>query len=44
MALTDTAVRNAKADGRTVRMFNERGLNLELSPNGGKWWRAEIPL
>jgi len=39
MPLTDTAVRNAKAGSKTARMFDERGLYLEVSPAGGKWWR-----
>jgi integrase len=41
MALTDTAVKNAKSDGKTVKMFDERGLYLELSSSGGKWWRLK---
>jgi hypothetical protein len=41
MALTDTAIKNAKADGKTAKLFDERGLYLELSPNGGKWWRLK---
>jgi integrase len=41
MALTDTAVKNAKSDGKTVKIFDERGLYLELSPSGGKWWRLK---
>jgi integrase len=41
MALTDTAVKNANSDGKTVKMFDERGLYLELSPSGGKWWRLK---
>ena len=28
MALTNTAVKNAKSDGKTVKMFDERGLVL----------------
>ncbi|MGB5641976.1 MAG: integrase arm-type DNA-binding domain-containing protein, partial [Gammaproteobacteria bacterium] len=39
MALTDTAVRNAKPADKTKRLFDERGLYLEISPKGGKWWR-----
>ena len=39
MPLTDTAVRNAKPGSKTARMFDERGLYLEVSPAGGKWWR-----
>jgi len=39
MPLTDTAVRSAKPRKGAVRLFDERGLYLEISPAGGKWWR-----
>jgi Integrase len=40
MPLTDIAVRNAKPDNsKTIRLKDERGLYLEISPAGGKWWR-----
>ncbi|MEX3924002.1 tyrosine-type recombinase/integrase [Paraburkholderia sp. BR10936] len=39
MALTDVAVRNAKATGKLYRLFDERGMYLEVSATGGKWWR-----
>ena len=39
MPLTDTAVRNAKASGKPQRIFDGGGLYVEISPNGGKWWR-----
>jgi integrase len=39
MALTDTAVRNAKPGAKPVKLFDERGLFLLVTPNGGKWWR-----
>lgn len=39
MSLTATAIRNAKPTGRTQRLFDGGGLYLEVSPNGGKWWR-----
>ena len=39
MPLTDVAVRNAKPSAKTVRLRDERGLYLEISPKGGKWWR-----
>ena len=39
MPLTDTAVRKAKPGEKPVRMFDERGLYLEVAPTGGKWWR-----
>lgn len=41
MALTDVVVRNAKPSGKTFKLFDERGLYLEVSPNGGKWWRLK---
>ena len=41
MALTDVVVRNAKSIGKTFKLFDERGLYLEVSPNGGKWWRLK---
>jgi integrase len=39
--LTDTAIRNAKPAEKSVRLFDERGLYLEVSPTGGKWWRLK---
>jgi len=41
MPLTDVSIRNAKAGDKTVRLFDERGLYLEISPSGGKWWRLK---
>ena len=41
MPLSATAVRNAKPSTKSVRMFDERGLYLEVSPSGGKWWRLK---
>ncbi|MFP5260108.1 MAG: tyrosine-type recombinase/integrase [Acidobacteriota bacterium] len=39
MPLTDVAVRNAKPGPKTIRLRDDRGLYLEISPRGGKWWR-----
>jgi len=39
MALTDIGVRNAKPTGKLYRLFDERGMYLEVSAAGGKWWR-----
>lgn len=39
MSLTDTAVRNAKPGAKPIKMFDERGLFLIVTPAGGKWWR-----
>ena len=41
MSLTNTTVRNAKAGKKAVKLFDERGLYLEVSPAGGKWWRLK---
>jgi integrase len=41
MPLTDTAIRNAKPGEKTIKLFDERGLYLEVSPAGGKWWRLK---
>jgi integrase len=37
--LTEVQVRNAKALGKPLRLHDERGLYLQVSPSGGKWWR-----
>ena len=39
MPLTDIAIRSAKPQAKTVRLFDGGGLYLEVSPTGGKWWR-----
>lgn len=39
MPLTVTAIKNAAPGQRTRRLYDERGLYLEVSPKGGKWWR-----
>jgi integrase len=41
MPLTDTRIRNAKPEDKPTRLFDERGLYLEVSPAGGKWWRLK---
>src|SRR5271170_4830090 len=41
MPLTDTAVRNAKPAKKAVKLFDDRGLYLEVSPAGGKLWRLK---
>ena len=41
MPLTDVSIRNAKAGYKTVKLFDERGLYLEIAPSGGKWWRLK---
>jgi len=39
MPLTDTAVKNAKAGEKIIRLPDGRGLSLEIAPAGGKRWR-----
>jgi integrase len=41
MSLTNTAIRNANPRTKPVKLFDERGLYLEVSPAGGKWWRLK---
>lgn len=41
MTLTDTKIRNTKPGNKPQRLFDERGLYLEVSPTGGKWWRLK---
>ena len=35
MPLTDTAIRNAKPGEKPVKLFDARGLYLEIAPRGG---------
>ncbi|MCY4420488.1 MAG: integrase arm-type DNA-binding domain-containing protein [Gammaproteobacteria bacterium] len=41
MSLTNTAIRNAKPGEKIRKIFDGRGLYLEISPSGGKWWRLK---
>ena len=41
MALSDTAIRNAKPGVKPVRLFDGGGLYVEVAPGGGKWWRLK---
>jgi integrase len=41
MPLTDVSIRNAKPGNKTAKLSDERGLYLEISPKGGKWWRLK---
>lgn len=42
MPLTDAAIRKAKPGEKPLRLFDERGLYLEVAPGGGKWWRLKF--
>lgn len=39
MALTDTAIRNAKPISKAFKLYDEAGLFIQVTPSGGKWWR-----
>ena len=41
MALTDTAIRNAKPREKATKITDAGGLYLLLNPNGSKWWRFD---
>lgn len=41
MPLSATAIRNAKAAPQYRRLYDERGLYLEISPTGSRWWRLK---
>lgn len=41
MPLSDTKVRNATPGPKPYKLSDERGLYLEVSPSGGKWWRLK---
>ncbi len=42
MALTDFAIRKAKAAEKVIRLSDEKSLYLEIAPSGGKWWRLKF--
>jgi integrase len=39
MALSDTKIRNVRASGKQVKLFDGGGLFLLVTPKGGKLWR-----
>ena len=41
MALTDTAIRNAKPGDKPRKLADGGGLHLLIQPNGGRWWRLD---
>jgi integrase len=41
MPLTDLAIRKAKPTDKPIRISDEKGLYLEVSPSGGKLWRLK---
>ena len=41
MALTNVDIKNAKPKGKTYRLYDEKGMYLEVTPRGGKLWRLK---
>lgn len=41
MALSNTAIMNAKAADKPYKMYDTGGLYLQVTPQGGKWWRLK---
>ena len=39
--LSDTQIRSTKPGGKSIRLYDERGLYLEITPTGGRWWRLK---
>ena len=39
MALTNTTIKNLRPKGKMFKVSDAKGLCLEISPKGGKWWR-----
>ena len=39
MSLTNTTIRNVKPSDKRQRLFDSKGLYMEVAPSGGKWWR-----
>lgn len=39
MALTNTAINNAKPAEKPYKLYDSDGLFLQVTPSGGKWWR-----
>ena len=41
MPLTVKKIQSIKPSEKTIKVFDERGLYLEVPPSGGKWWRLK---
>jgi hypothetical protein len=39
MALTNTAIQNAKPAEKPYKLYDTDGLFMQVTPAGGKWWR-----
>jgi len=41
MALSNTQIQKAKPDTKNYRLYDEKGLYIEVTPAGGKLWRLK---
>ncbi len=41
MSLTDSLVKNTKPKEKVIRIYDTKGLYLEINPSGGKYWRVK---
>src|SRR5262245_30735266 len=41
MPLTNIAVRNARAKPKAYRLYDQKGLYLDVRPNGSRYWRMK---
>ena len=41
MSLSDTSIRSAKPREKAFKLYDGEGLYLQVTPNGGKWWRLK---
>lgn len=41
MPSTNVEIQNADATDKAIKLFDGRGLYLEVSPRGGRWWRLK---
>lgn len=41
MPLTDTKLRSVKSSDKTQKLFDEKGMYLEVTPKGGTYWRLK---
>jgi len=41
MALTELSIKHARPKEKPYKIYDEKGLYLIVTPNGGKWWRLD---
>jgi hypothetical protein len=41
MSLTETAVENSKPRGKPYKLSDEKGLYVQVNPNGSKLWHLK---